>query len=366
MKTLRLKIALEDIDSPAARKAIQTAAEILRGGGLVAFPTETVYGLGATALDAQAVEKIFQAKLRPVWDPLIVHTSDRNMLASVVGGASSQVALTASVNKLISAFWPGPLTLLLPRAATVPLIVTAGRPLIGVRMPSHPVAQALIAAAGVPIAAPSANRFGRTSPTRADHVLEDLDGRIDAVLDAGETAHGLESTVVDASQEPVVLYRPGVISLEDIRNVCGAAVQWRPTETADRDREPPPESMPSPGLGIRHYAPQAALVLISGAPAEQPRALLRAFEQLARERKSIGIMLPASFLPADLSGTKLADATIFEWGDWADMPMLAHRLFAGLRQLDAAGVDLILCPLPPVEGLGLAIQDRLLKAAKTQ
>jgi len=366
MKTLRLTINPEELSSGPSRNAIQTAADILRGGGLVAFPTETVYGLGANALDAQAVEKIFQAKLRPAWDPLIVHISDRTMLASVAAGASSADSLTESANKLISAFWPGPLTLLLPRAESVPLIVTAGRPLVGVRMPSHPVAKALIAATGLPIAAPSANRFGRTSPTSAHHVLEDLDGRIDAILDAGETAHGLESTVVDASREPVVLYRPGVISLEEIRNVCGAAVQWKSTDTGESDRKLPPESMPSPGLGIRHYAPRAALVLVAGAPAEQPATMLRAIEQAAHEQKSIGIMFPANFLPEALSGAKLGEAVIFHWGDWADSPMLAHRLFAGLRQLDAAGVELILCPLPPAEGLGIAIQDRLLKAAKTQ
>jgi L-threonylcarbamoyladenylate synthase len=230
-------------------------------------------------------------------------------------------------------------------------------------MPSHPVANALIAAAGVPIAAPSANRFGRTSPTRAGHVLEDLDGRIDAVLDAGETAHGLESTVVDASQEPVVLYRPGIVSLEEIREVCASAVQWKSTETSESDNRRLPESMPSPGLGIRHYAPRAALVLIAGNLAEQRSALLRAVEQATHERKSIGIMLPSDFLPETLS-EGLGKAVIFPWGDWADASMLAHRLFAGLRQLDATGVELILCPLPKAEGLGQAIQDRLFKAAK--
>jgi L-threonylcarbamoyladenylate synthase len=366
MKTHRLKIAPENLDSRTAQDAIERAAEILRGGGLVAFPTETVYGLGANALDIRAVEKIFQAKERPSWDPLIVHASDRAMLASVVAGISSADLFTASADKLIAAFWPGPLTLLLPKAETVPLIVTAGRPLVGVRMPSHPVAKALIAAAGVPVAAPSANRFGRPSPTCADHVIHDLDGRIDAVLDAGETEHGLESSVVDASQEPVVLYRPGVISLDQIRDVCGAAVQWQSTEAGNPDRDLSPESMPSPGLGIRHYAPRAALVLIAGDPAEQGAALLRALEQAIHEQKSVGIMSPEGFVPEALSCGRLGKAAIFHWGDWHDAPLLAHRLFAGLRQLDAVGVDVILCPMPPAEGLGIAIRDRLAKAAKTQ
>jgi len=368
MKTLRLKIAPEDLDSKTARDAIERAAEILRAGRLVAFPTETVYGLGANALDTRAVEKIFPAKQRPSWDPLIVHISDHAMLSSVVAGVSSADSFTASADKLISAFWPGPLTLLLPKADAVPLVVTAGRPLIGVRMPSHPIARALIAAAGVPIAAPSANRFGRTSPTCADHVLEDLDGRIDAVLDAGPTTHGLESTVVDASQEPVVLYRPGIVSLDQIREVCGAAEQWEPPQTAQRAAEVLPESMPSPGLGIRHYAPRASLVLIDtdGAAAEQPTALFHAVERATCERKTVGVMLPANFLPEALSRRMLDRAAIFSWGDWADLPLLGHRLFAGLRQLDAVGVDLILCPIPPAEGLGIAIRDRLMKAAKTQ
>jgi L-threonylcarbamoyladenylate synthase len=365
MKTLRLKINPEDLDCDLSRAAIETAASILRGGALVAFPTETVYGLGANALNAEAVEKIFEAKQRPAWDPLIVHVSDYAMLSRVAAASSPGAPLTRAATALMSAFWPGPLTLLLPRADTIPLIVTADRPLVGVRMPSHPVAKALIAEAGVPIAAPSANRFGRTSPTRADHVLEDLDGRIDAVLDAGETAHGLESSVVDASVEPVVLYRPGMISLQQIREVCGSAVEWKSTLASTEAQEQMPESTPSPGLGIRHYAPRACLIMIGGAASEQPAALIQAVEQAA-EHKSIGVMLPAHFLPGNMSAAMLEKTVIFNWGDWHDVPTLAHRLFAGLRQLDAAGVDVILCPLPPAEGLGIAIQDRLLKAAKTE
>ncbi len=364
MKTLRLTIDPENADSDASRTAIDTAASILKRGGLVAFPTETVYGLGANALSAQAVEKIFAAKQRPAWDPLIVHISDRAMLSGVVTASPDGGILTRSATALISNFWPGPLTLLLPRAATIPAIVTAGRPLVGVRMPVHPVANALIAAAGVPIAAPSANSFGRISPTCADHVLQDLDGRIDAVLDAGETIYGLESTVVDTSREPVVLYRPGVISLQQIREACGSTVEWKAIPTNAPTGEAP-ESMPSPGLGLRHYAPRAPLTLIGGPAAEQPGALLRAVHQAASEHRSIGIMLPANFLPDALPELQ-GHALIFNWGDWKDPSVLAHRLFAGLRELDAAGVDLVLCPLPPLDGLGAAIQDRLLKAAKTE
>src|SRR6202034_1838841 len=175
--------------------AMAQAASILGRGGTVALPTETVYGLGANALDLKAVAAIFAAKERPGWDPLIVHVADEAMLAGVVGDVPE------AARRLMRAFWPGPLTLLLPRSAEVPDAVTAGRPLVGVRMPSHPVALALIRRAGVPIAAPSANLFGHVSPTTAAHVLEDLDGRIDAVLDSGPAPQGVESTVLDVSRD---------------------------------------------------------------------------------------------------------------------------------------------------------------------
>src|SRR5271163_3246469 len=249
MKTLRFPIDPDNLNSGSARAAIETAAAILRDGGLVAFPTETVYGLGANALSSDAVEKIFIAKQRPAWDPVIVHIADSTMLAL----AAQTPAPEGAARKLMDRFWPGPLTLLLPKADQVPPIVTAGRLLVGVRMPAHPVTRALINAARLPVAAPSANSFGCVSPTLAAHVLQDLDGRIDAVLDAGETTHGLESTVVDASREPVVLYRPGIISLQQIREACGSAVEWKASASNEQRNEASPESMPSPGLGIRHY-----------------------------------------------------------------------------------------------------------------
>jgi L-threonylcarbamoyladenylate synthase len=358
MKTLRLTVDPENLKSESSREAIDTAAHILRDGGLVAFPTETVYGLGANALNAAAVEKIFLAKERPAWDPLIVHLADRSQLNTV----ASEAALTASAIKLMKDFWPGPLTLLLPKGTAVPSIVTAGRALVGVRVPAHPAAHALLKAAKIPVAAPSANRFGRISPTLAAHVLEDLDGRIDAVLAAGETTHGLESTVVDASQEPVVLYRPGIVSLETIRQLCGSVVQWRPAKSSE-DETTPPESMPSPGIGVRHYAPRARLVLIGGEGAEQAQAFASAIESAARQDGRTGIMLPANLLPPELANS-LRNHQLYNWGNWHDAEELAHRLFAGLRHLDGAGVEVILCPVPPPAGLGAAILDRLLKAAK--
>jgi L-threonylcarbamoyladenylate synthase len=320
--------------------SITRAAQILRAGGTVAFPTETVYGLGANALSAEAVARIFAAKDRPSWDPLIVHVSDRDMLDQV-----GEVSPRAEA--LIANFWPGPLTLLLPRTSRVPDSVTAGRSLVGVRMPAHPVAAALIREAGLPIAAPSANRFGRTSPTTAAHVLHDLDHRIDAILDGGPTSVGVESTVLDPAQTPMLIYRPGAITAEMIEPVAGPASLYQPQHP-----NLTPESLPSPGVGIRHYAPRARLVLTATTV-----ELTETANQLTATGERIGVMLPTGW-PAP------PNASTFAWGDWHSAETLAQNLFAGLRALDAGNVTAILCPLPEASGVGLAIRDRLQKAAR--
>jgi len=352
MQTLRLAVDAAHLQSDASRAAIAQAAAILRRGGTVAFPTETVYGLGANALDPEAVARVFTAKQRPSWDPLIVHVSDREMLSRV----ATEVPPDAS--RLIDAFWPGPLTLLLPRRPDVPPAVSANRPLVGIRMPEHPVAHALIATAGVPVAAPSANRFGRTSPTQARHVAEDLDGRIDAILDSGETTHGLESTVVEAGAGRCVVYRPGVITLEQIQKVCPEAVAFTQTQAAT---EAEPESLPSPGVALRHYAPRAHLILIDGSGDEQKKAFAKAVLAQQNRATRLGLMLPDAFENPALGH----DALVFRWGRWDQYKELAQQLFAGLRWLDAAGATVILCPLPAADGLGVAIRDRLKKAART-
>jgi len=285
MPTLRLMVNSEDLSAAGSRLALDQAAAILRGGGTVALPTETVYGLGANALDASAVAKIFAAKERPGWDPLIVHVADEAMLAEVTG------EIPERARRLIDAFWPGPLTLLLPRSAAISDAVTAGRQLVGVRMPAHPVALELIRLAGVPVAAPSANRFGRTSPTTAGHVLEDLDGRIDAVVDSGPTAFGVESTVLDPNASPMIVYRRGAITLEQIRGVAGDAELFVEPgvgllATTDEVRI----GLPSPGVGLRHYAPRARLMLIpseSGGQDMEPRL---AQELLKYPGERVGVM----------------------------------------------------------------------------
>jgi L-threonylcarbamoyladenylate synthase len=251
---------------------------------------------------------------------------------------------------LMEAFWPGPLTLLLRRSTAVPDSVTAGRPLVGVRMPSHLVALELIRRAAVPVAAPSANLFGRISPTTAAHVLEDLDGRIDAVVDAGATVHGVESTVLDPNQSPMVIYRPGAVTEEQIRAVAGAVKVFRDGELT----ESPREALPSPGLGLRHYAPRARLVLVEGERAELESRLRETVQRWPGVR--VGVMLPAEFTGLNLGAVE------YPWGRWAAPEEMAHELYAGLRALDVAGCAVIVCPVPQAEGIGAAIRDRLGKA----
>lgn len=346
MKTLRLVLDPEHLDTAEAQNALQRAATILRAGGLVAFPTETVYGLGANALDPAAVARIFAAKQRPSWDPVIVHIAEASMLDRLV------TAVPENARSLIAAFWPGPLTLLLPRSNAVPDSVTAGRPLVGIRMPSHPVAFELIRKAGLPVAAPSANTFSRTSPTSAAHVLEDLDGRIDAIIDAGPTPHGVESTVLDPSQSPMLIYRPGAITAEQIESVAGPVEMFKAEPAQHRAS---PQALPSPGVGLRHYAPRATLVLVEGTDIAQKLALAAA----SHPRDRIGVLCPADItLPAGLS------AEIFTWGRWSAPEEMARDLYAGLRALDAQHCTVVLCPVPSGEGIAATIRDRLYKATR--
>jgi L-threonylcarbamoyladenylate synthase len=273
-------------------------------------------------------------------------------------------------------FWPGPLTLLLPRSSAVPDAVTAGRPLVGVRMPAHPVAMELIRRAGVPIAAPSANRFGHTSPTTAEHVLEDLDGRIDAVVDAGPTSFGLESTVLDPNPTPMIVYRPGAITLEQIQAVAGPAKYFEDTGAL---AVMPREAMPSPGVGLRHYAPKARLILVE--PVASIGDFVGGCHRIVEEMRyatdmqaeELGWMLPSAMpemhekmfepLAGSLVDPPGREFVQFDWGRWTHPEELAQRLFAGLRYLDALGCTVIFCPVPSGEGTAVAIRDRLRKAA---
>jgi len=325
--------------------SIARAARCLREGGLVAFPTETVYGLGAHALDPAAVRRLFAAKGRPSTDPLIVHV----LSADDVAPLTRSGAADATVRALTERFWPGPLTLVLPRSPRVPDEVTAGLETVAVRAPAHPVARALLAAAAVPVAAPSANLFSRPSPTRAEHVLQDLEGRIDFVIDGGPTTVGVESTVLDISGGTPTILRPGAVTIEMLRELLPDVREREP-----RMAEGP---MPSPGLLPTHYAPRAPLTLYEGAGARA--ALARAAADAVRRGARIGIAAPTECLDGLPAGARIADL-----GPAADPGRVAGRLYAALRELDAAGVDAIhAIGVPDATGLGRAIQDRLRRAA---
>jgi L-threonylcarbamoyladenylate synthase len=353
-KTERFAIDPERMATAEAQEALNRAAVLLRTGGLVALPTETVYGLGANALDELAVLRIFAAKRRPSWDPIIVHVAPLAGIGDMLEGLIKPLAEDSPARRLMESFWPGPLTLLLPRTDAVPDAVTAGRPLVGVRMPAHPVALELIRRAEVPVAAPSANLFGHISPTTAEHVLADLDGRIDAVVDAGPTGFGVESTVLDPCQSPMVIYRPGVLTAEHIRAVAGPVEFYREGEP----RVMPSAPLPSPGVGLRHYAPHARLITIDASEVELPGRIADALRSFSEER--VGIMLPRGLAVAE----DLDRAMILNWGKWDAPEEMARDLYANLRALDAEGCTVIICPLPREEGIGMAIRDRLRKATR--
>lgn len=329
---------------------LATAARILASGGLVAFPTETVYGLGANALSPVAVRRIFAAKGRPGWDPLIVHLAETRQLPELT---SIPRSLTGRLERLARAFWPGPLTLLLPRSPVCPDEVTSGRPLVGIRIPAHPVAQALLRAAGVPVAAPSANRFGHVSPTTAQHVLHDLDGAIDAVLDGGPTSIGVESTVMDPSPNPMVVYRAGSATPEQLGEAAGVpAVYFKADSVAGGATQ---ESLPSPGLGMRHYAPEVRLVL-TGPSLPELQQVLREAAFGVEDRICL-------LLPSDWSLELSPEVRVIPWGRWSEPATLASALFGALRAAESSGANVVLCPLPTPGGVRDALRDRLQKAA---
>lgn len=335
-------------DPALLEAALVEPAACLRRGGLVAFPTETVYGLGAHALDRRAVRRVFEAKGRPATDPLIVHVASIDAVRPLVAG------LPASAAAVAARFWPGPLTIVLPRAAGVPDEVTAGLATVAVRVPAHPVALALLQAAGVPVAAPSANLFSRPSPTSAAHVLEDLDGRFDMLVDGGPTRVGVESTVLDLSAGTPTILRPGAVTLEMLRELL--------PDVRVHDGTVPARGggMPSPGLLERHYSPRAALTLYEGDPEAAVAQLLRDAERLATAGHSVGLLLADE----DAGPPQDPRVHVLRLGRADDAAAVAAGLYAAVRALDARGVDAILVRgLPDRTGLGLAVRDRLTRAA---
>lgn len=334
---------------------IAEAAEVIRRGGLVAFPTETVYGLGANALDPDAVRRIFEAKGRPSTDPLIVHIAHVGQLGQVAS------RVPAEARALALAFWAGPLTLIVPKQPSIPDVVTAGLPSVAVRVPAHRVARALMETAGVPVAAPSANRFSRPSPTRAEHVLDDLDGRIDLVLDGGPTPIGVESTIVDCTVSPPVLRRPGGITREQLLALVPALVVESRAGEADT-------AQPAPGQLLRHYAPRARVTLYEGAPEAVVERVGRDARQLAGQGSRIGILAPEedvmALAPRIAALAASGRVTARAFGPRRDPGQAARRLFDTMRALDAEGPDVMLAIGVGAEAIGAAIHDRLLRAAE--
>ena len=311
----------------ANSESIQQAAEIIKRGGLVAFPTETVYGLGADGLNPIAIAKIFEVKKRPSFNPLIFHIADKDSLEKF------SPIKNEKVDRLINKFWPGPLTLVLPKTKIVPDIVTSGNPTVAVRMPNHPIALQLIEACGTPIAAPSANKFGHLSPTEASHVAKYLGDKVDMILDGGKSSVGVESTIIQFHENEFYLLRPGGLSKEDIEKEVGKIKIGKLN----------PDKPNAPGQLPFHYSPQTPLKFFN--------------KRLLNKRKKIG----ALFFKENKTDFAFADVKILSAG--GDLREAAANLFSHLHELEKSNLDLILVEPVEEKGLGRAIMDRLRKAA---
>ncbi len=352
MQHKRTEVLVVDPVHPDS-SSIERAAALLRCGEVVVFPTETVYGLGADALETSAVERVFAAKGRPFSDPLIVHIAD--------GAALEQLttSIPPQVRQLAQAFWPGPLTLILPRSPLVPKLVTAGLETVAILMPRHPVALALIRALGSPIAAPSANRFMHVSPTTAQHALADLDGRVPLILDSGPCEVGVESTVLNLCSAVPTILRPGGVSLEGLRTVL-PDVQPPPQRarmTGHEDAQT--EAQQSPGQLLTHYAPVVPLLLFDGPVAAMRAAMLAEVQKRIERGEHVGVLVADE----DVAAFRDSGALVQSLGDARASRQVAAALFAALRALEEAKVQVILSRSFDEQGLGLAIRDRLLKAA---
>lgn len=313
-------------------RSVVEAAMILAQDGIVGIPTETVYGLAANALSPRAVAKIFEAKQRPFFDPLIVHISELGQLADLVREVPEQALILAK------AFWPGPLTLVLPKKDIVPDLVTAGAPTVAVRVPAHPVAQELLQACGFPIAAPSANLFGRVSPTCSRDVLDQLEGRIDGVLEGGDCEVGVESTIIDLTGPQARMLRPGGVSKEEIEALIG------PLAILEGSRGEDGEAMPAPGTCKRHYSPDTPIQFAADAE--------------VREDSRVGLIAFGKG-----KGRRRGFVKVVNLSESGDLHEAAAHLYSALRQMDLCGLDYVVVEKVPDEGLGLAINDRLRRAA---
>jgi L-threonylcarbamoyladenylate synthase len=355
---LKTEIIKVDMSAQDWDKQLDYAAQVLKSGGLVAFPTETVYGLGANALDQNAVKGIYKAKGRPSDNPLIVHIANTDSVREL----TDSIPFVAPV--LMEAFWPGPLTLVMPRSKKISDIITAGLDTVAIRMPSHPIAAELIRKAGIPVAAPSANSSGRPSPTLAKHVIEDLKGKVDVIIDGGISNVGVESTVLDITVTPPMILRPGGVTLEQLRSVLGA-VCWDPASVDVNAGASSEASLPaprSPGMKYKHYSPKAALLLLQGDPERVAAEVSKRAELYHREGTSVGILNTDE--TASLYEPSLHTyCKIMSLGSRENPETLASNLFRCLREFDEKKVEMIMAETPDVNGIGQAVMNRLLKAA---
>ncbi len=335
-----------DIERPEIDK-IRIAADVIRNGGLVAFPTETVYGLGANALNPKAVARIFRAKNRPVDNPIIVHVADKEEVYKL----AEDVPVIAE--DLMDFFWSGPLTIILKKSEIVPYVTTGGLDTVAIRMPDHGVSLALITESGVPIAAPSANTAGKPSPTNAKHIIKDLGAKVDIILDGGSTRVGVESTVLDLTASPPKILRPGGTTSEELMEFLGT-VDVAGVKTEQEMRM---EVALSPGMKHKHYAPNSDMIVVEGDDFDM---VVQKVQELAydhrKEGKKVGIMATSESPAYDADIVKVA-------GSRADLRTIAKNLFKILRGFDDQGVDIILVEGVETKGIGLAIMDRLERAA---
>lgn len=343
MKTEIIKIDANNIDL----NKIRYAAEVIKSGRLVAFPTETVYGLGANALNEKAVNNIFKAKGRPSDNPLILHVSELSHCDKIGRDIHEDVFM------LMNSFWPGPLTLVVKKTEAVPDNVSAGLNTVGIRMPSHPVALELIKHANIPVAAPSANRSGRPSPTMAEHVIEDLYGHVDLIIDSGDCNIGVESTVLDTTSDPFMILRPGGVTLEQINELI-KDVNIDPTLLTSKMEGLAPKA---PGMKYTHYAPKAEVIIVKGEELAVAKKINELIQENKTKGKNIGILL------TDETKKYYNEVECISLGSKENLNIVASNLFGALRSFDEKKVDIILAEAVEETGIGLAIMNRMTKAA---
>lgn len=345
MKTKIVRLNEQQIDM----QAIEEAGRIIREGGLVAFPTETVYGLGGDALNASSSGKIYAAKGRPSDNPLIIHIADMEDLSGIVK------EIPEAAYKLAEKFWPGPLTMIFKKAECVPFETTGGLSTVAVRMPSDQIARALIKASGGYVAAPSANLSGRPSPTLARYVIQDMDGRIDMILDGGEADIGLESTIIDLTGEEPMILRPGYVTEEMLKNTIGKITVDRTIIEGNSKQAPK-----APGMKYRHYAPKGSLTIVEGSPEEVAEYIGRQLSECAKQGRKTGV------IATDETVEKYSADSVKSAGSRTDEEQIARHLFRILREFDDEEIEVMYAESFESKGVGQAIMNRLLKAAGHQ